>query len=300
MSTCKVAQNSPIKQSRTAADLLARFRTEAPSVQSAAPKLNTKAPLAEGDRATVRDYIEQHQPAWLLAFYDLSLETGWRTADVANLRYDSIDFDTGTVTITVAKQTKAAQARALARGLKEIREARKNAALAAGDASAFMLWSAADRDELAAAATPEELARLKGLVANAPRKVDAKRLSAGLLGRLAQMREDSAIWESEHVFSRRLTASNNSRGSDAPITRSTMWSRMKAVFAAVAEQVENAAKLSAYSLRKSFAVALYNAAGRSVAAVMRAMGHSSEAMSLRYMGMDDAADRAQAVMVGAA
>lgn len=282
----------------TAVQLLAQLRQNAAPIQATATRTNTKAPISEPDQATIRAYIEQHQPAWLLAFYNLSLETGWRTADCANLRYDAIDWDAGTVTITVAKQTKAAQARALAKGLKEIREARQAAALSAGDAVAYMQWGAATRDELAANASPSECARLATLVSTAPRKVDTKRLSADLLARLAAMK-DAAFWQDGFVFSRALTVSNRSRlESGYPITRSTMWARLRAVFDACAEQIANAAKLSAYSLRKSFAVALYNAAGRSVAAVMRAMGHSSEAMSLRYMGLDDEAARVQAAMVG--
>lgn len=281
----------------TAAALLAKLRATAAPIQSTATRTNTKAPISEPDQMTIRAHIEQHQPAWLLAFYDLSLETGWRTNDAASLRYDCIDWDAGTVTITVAKQTKAAQARALAKGLKEIRESRQSAALAAGDAVAYMQWGAATRDELAAAASPAELDRLQTLVASAPRKVDTKRLSPDLLRRLAAMK-DAAFWQDGFVFSRALTVSNRSRlESGYPITRSTMWARLRAVFDACAEQIANAAKLSAYSLRKSFAVALYNAAGRSVAAVMRAMGHSSEAMSLRYMGLDDTCAEAQAAMV---
>lgn len=282
----------------TAAQLLAQLRQNAAPILTTATRTNTKSPISEPDQKTIRAYIEQHEPAWLLAFYDVSLETGWRTNDCASLRYDAIDWDAGTVTITVAKQTKAAQARALAKGLKEIREARQAAALSAGDAVTYMQWGAAGRDELAAAASPAELDRLQTLVASAPRKVDTKRLSADLLARLAAMK-DAAFWQDGFVFSRALTVSNRSRlESGYPITRSTMWARLRAVFDACAEQIANAAKLSAYSLRKSFAVALYNAAGRSVAAVMRAMGHSSEAMSLRYMGLDDEAARVQAAMVG--
>lgn len=281
----------------TAVQLLAQLRQNAAPIQTTATRTNTKSPISEPDQATIRAHIEQNEPGWLLAFYDLSLETGWRTNDCASLRYECLDFDTSSVTIVVQKQTKAAQARALAKGLKEIRESRQSAALAAGDAAGFMRWSVATRDELAAAASPAELDRLQTLVASAPRKVDTKRLSAGLLARLADMK-DAAFWDDGFVFSRALTASNRSRmESGYAITRSTMWARLRAVFDACAEQIANAAKLSAYSLRKSFAVALYHAAGRSVAAVMKAMGHSSEAMSLRYMGLDDTCAEAQAAMV---
>lgn len=283
----------------TAAALLAQLRTAAAPVQAVQGRTNTKAPIQEADQGTIRAHIADNQPAWVLAFYDLGLETGWRTADCANLRYEAIDWAAGTVTITVAKQTKAAQARAYSKGLKEIREARQAAALGAGDAVAYMTWGAASRDELAAAASPAELNRLADLVANAPRKVDTKALSRGLLERLEAM-EKAAFWADGYVFSRALSASNSARlDSGKPISRQTVWARLRAVFDACAEVVENAAKLSAYSLRKSFAVALYHAAGRSVAAVMRAMGHSTEAMSLRYMGMDDEAARVQAAMVAA-
>lgn len=281
----------------TAAQLLAQLRQNATPIQATATRTNTKAPISEPDQGTIRAYIAANQPAWLLAFYDLGIQTGWRTADCANLRYDAIDWDAGTVTITVAKQTKAAQARALAKGLKEIRESRQSAALSAGDAVAYMTWGAATRDELAAAASPAELDRLGALVASAPRRVDTKRLSADLLRRLAAMK-DAAFWQDGFVFSRAYSASNSARlDSGKPLSRQTFWARFKSIFAAVADQVANAAKLSCYSLRKSFAVALYRAANNSVAAVMRAMGHSSEAMSLRYMGLDDTCAEAQAAMV---
>ncbi len=281
----------------TAAQLLAQLRQNAAPIQSAATRTNTKAPISEPDQATIRAYIEQHEPEWLGVFVQCSLETGGRTADIASLRYENVDFETGQLTYTVSKQTKAAQARALAKGLKEIRESRMNACLAAGDAVAYMQWGAATRDELAAAASPAELDRLQTLVASAPRKVDTKRLSPDLLRRLKVMRDQNFF--DDFIFSRALTSSNRCRmESGHHITRSTMWARMRAVFRACAEQI--AAKLSAYSaysLRKSFAVALYRAANNSVAAVMRAMGHSSEAMSLRYMGLDDTCAEAQAAMV---
>lgn len=282
----------------TAVQLLAQLRATAAPIQSAPGRSNTKSPISEPDQATIRAYIEQNEPAWLLAFYDLSLETGWRTADVANLRYDCIQWESSSATIVVAKQTKAAQARALAKGLKEIRQSRQSAALAAGDAVAYMKWGAATRDELAAAASPAELDRLQSLVSTAPRKVDTKRLSPDLLRRLKEM-EQAAFWQDGFCFSRALTSSNRCRmESGHAITRSTMWQRMRNVIQCCAELLTVASqRYSCYSLRKSFACALYNAAGRSVAAVMKAMGHSSESMSLRYMGLDDTAAEAQANMV---
>ena len=80
------------------------------------------------------------------------IEGGDDSIRYAELPDDAINWEAGTVTITVAKQTKAAQARAMAKGLKEIREARQSAALAAGDAVSYMQWGAAGRDEHAVGA----------------------------------------------------------------------------------------------------------------------------------------------------
>lgn len=283
----------------TAASLLAKLRATAAPVQSAPARSNTKAPLSEPDVATVRAYIEQHEDAWLGVFVQCSLETGGRTADIASLRYENVDFETGKLTYTVAKQTKSAQARAYARGLKEIRESRMNACLVASDAAGFMRWSVATRDELAADASPAECDRLGYLVSSAPRKIDVKELSPDLLRRLAQMKKE-AFWNDGFIFSRALTSSNRCRmESGHAITRSTMWARMKAVFAACAEQIETTVnQLSVYSLRKSHALAIYRLAGNSVAAVMASFGHSSESMSLKYLGMGTCAAKAQALLVG--
>ncbi|RDD47945.1 tyrosine-type recombinase/integrase [Aeromonas sp. ARM81] len=285
--------------SRTAASLLAQLRATAAPIESTPAKSNTKRPISEPDQATVRAYIEKTQPEWMLVFHDISLETGHRTNDCASLRYDAIDWEAGTVTITVAKQTRSAQARALSKGLAQLRTTRKQAALSQGDAVGYMRWDAAGKDELAADATPEEVEHLAHLISTAPKKIDTKRLSAGLLARLKDM-ERAAFWGDGFIFSRALTASNATRlQSGAPITRQTVWARFRAVFDALAEVVEQAAKLSAYSLRKTWARRLYEATGKSIGAVMAQFGHSSAQMSMRYLSLDDEAAEAQARMVGA-
>jgi integrase len=286
------------EQGKSAASALAaRIAERTTTMTTTAPGSNTKAPLMAADVPAVRAVLKASQPAWLLAYFDLSLETGWRTADVANLRYDAINWAEGTVTITVAKQTRAAQTRAQSKGLREVREELKAQAFAAGDFGAYMAWDRATADEVAEQVTEAQVDRIAQLVGSARQKVDTKKISPALLKRLAAMR-DAAFWADGFVFSRALTSSNSSRlQSGAAITRQTVWARLRGVFDSLAGSL--GAKLSAYSLRKAFAVALYHASGKSLAVVMKAMGHSSEAMSLRYMGMDDEAARLQALMVAA-
>lgn len=283
----------------TAAQLLAQLRANSAPIQSTAARQNVKAPIAQPDQATIRAYIEATQPAFMLAFHDIAIQTGHRTNDIAALTYSAVDWSTGTLTVTVSKQTLAAQARAYSRGLREIREARQAAALAAGDAVAYMQAGAMSRDELAAVASPAQLDRLQQLLDKAPRKVSTMPLSADLLARLKVMRDQNFM--DDYIFSRYQTSSNSTRMvSGHHITRQTFWAKFKAIFEAVASQIQNALKLSAYSLRKTFCRNLYEASGRSIAAVMKIVGHSTEAMTLKYLGCDDEAARVQAVMVGGA
>lgn len=286
---------------KTAAQLLAQFRQTAAPIESAAPRTNTKLPLQEVDQETIRRYLAEHEPEWLGVFYSLSLETGWRTNDVASMEWSAIDFDLGAAHITVQKQTKSAQARALTKGLRTLQAARQAEAMATGDGAAFMKWSTATRDELAAAATPEELEKLSQLVASAPRKTDKKLLSPALLARLAAMRK-AAFWTSDddnYIFSRALTNSNRTKlQSGHHITRSTMWSRMKSVISACAEVLQTAThRLSAYSLRKSFARNMLTKTNN-IAQVMELMGHSSIQMTQKYLGLLSEAEQAQAAYVG--
>lgn len=280
------------------AQLLAKIRaavTPAQAVKSA--KGNAKAPISEPDQATVRQYIEQNEPAWMLMWYDLSIQTGWRTADVANLTYDSISWDEGTATIVISKQSKAAQSRALSRGIREIQETHKQTALIAGNTADFMKWSTASRNELLESATPEQLNRINSLIDNAKIKTDTKPLTDDQIARLKAMRE--ANFMDNLVFSRFQTVSNRTRMvSGFAITRGTFWQRMRQVFRALADVIENAAKLAAYSTRKTFAVNVYNAGGRDIAKVMQAMNHSSPDMSMRYMGMSREVDKLLVSMAG--
>ncbi|MGL5776318.1 MAG: tyrosine-type recombinase/integrase [Aeromonas veronii] len=276
----------------TAKSLLAQFRTVAPIVQAVAAG-NTKEPIREHDQATVRDHIRRNCAPWLAVFHDLSVITGWRTADVCNLTFDCIDWQTGKVSITVAKQSKAAQARALGKYLEQVRTARKQSALATGDSVAYMQWDSATRDAVAASMTAQEQQEAAQAVAAAPRKVDTKQLPQGLIKRLAAMQERNQ-WDN-CVFSRRLTESNRCRSLDGAITRQTVWSHMKRVFAALAGTVANVAKLSAYSLRKTFAINMLARSGN-VAVVMSLFGHSSVQMTMKYLGLASEAEELQAAM----
>ncbi|MGL6177529.1 MAG: site-specific integrase [Vibrionaceae bacterium] len=277
----------------TAQQLLNKFRQQA--TQTAAAASNTKAPISQNDQAAVRKHIKANGAAWLLAFHDLSIATGWRTSDCCAIRYSDIDFKTGTASITVSKQTLQSQARAMSKALEQVRQARKQAALTVGDSTAYMTWDAATKDELASSMTASEQAAAAAAVATAKRKTDQKALPTKLLKQLEQMRAAAADKDG-FIFHSSLTASNRSSAS-GHISRVTIWAKMRDVFAAVATVLETAVeKLSAYSMRKSFAVNLLAISGR-LEIVMAAFGHSSIAVTQRYLSLNDDAAQYQARLV---
>jgi integrase len=228
-------------------------------------------------------------------FHELSLVTGWRTNDVCALTFDSIDFGTGRAEIIVQKQSKAAQSRAFSKFIETQRTARKAAAMMAGNFQEYMRLDAATRDDLAAELTQEQIEQAAAAVQAAKLKTDSKTLPDHLIAKLRNLRERNHF--DVFIFSRRLCASNRARGQEGHITRQSVWRWYSAVFEALKDTIQNASRLSSYSTRKTFACAILRAAGGDVATVMAMFGHSSIQMSLRYLGLDDAGERAHKTMV---
>lgn len=128
----------------------------------------TMTPVYEREeQRKLRERIQQTQPDWVLLWWDIATVTGWRTSDVCNFRYSCINWETGIATIIVAKQTKAAEARATRKGIEIVRQQRKDAARLAGDHIAYMQWDSVSCDQLAAGMTEEEQAIVIELVAKA-------------------------------------------------------------------------------------------------------------------------------------
>ncbi|MGL5291406.1 MAG: tyrosine-type recombinase/integrase [Vibrionaceae bacterium] len=288
---------------KTKSDLLADFRQAAasqPATKTAQDIDNTKSPLTELDQAALRAHIASSAAPWLLAFYDLSLATGWRTNDVCSMRFSDIDFKEGTAGIIVAKQTKQAQARALTKSIEAVRTAQKAAAVAAGDAVAYMLLDNATHDQIVAGMTAEQKEQAFAAVSKAKVKTDNKALPSHLLQLLAAMQQERGAQANDYIFSRALSCSRNGTDkTDGHLSRVTIYTHMKKAIAAVAEKLETAAKkLSAYSLRKSFAINLLAVAG-SIEIVMAAFGHSSTAITQRYLNLNDSVKKYQLEMINA-
>nr|DAM87665.1 MAG TPA: site specific tyrosine recombinase [Caudoviricetes sp.] len=244
--------------------------------------------------------IRQNAPEWLQLWFEISIETGGRTADIAGLRFSDLSAS-GELRYVVAKQSKAAMSRATRKGVELVREQRKAAAKSAGQWELYAQTDAATADELAETLTDAEEAMVLEQVSRAQVKIDSKQLSPGLCKRIAAYRartigadDDSAL-----MFPAAATGSNRAAGVwHKPVTRQTIWRLIKPFMLAIEKAGGGLMRLSAYSTRKIAAFRWMKAGdkqqpGSGITLVMEMLGHSSLAMSKKYLGLDKLAARLQ-------
>ena len=227
----------------------------------------TMTPVYEREeQRKLRERIQQTQPDWVLLWWDIATVTGWRTSDVCNFRYSCINWETGVATIIVAKQTKAAEARATRKGIEIV-----------GDHIAYMQWDSVSCDQLAAGMTEEEQAIVFELVAKAEVKHDTKQLPPGIIKRLRERMERNLIGD-DLVFSRSQIESNRC------VSRQTIWKKLHNVMVWFTRVVNTRLRLSAYSSRKIAAFNLMSAGGEQGLLVASEMlGHSNPAITRTYL-----------------
>lgn len=284
-------------------DLLKKFRAlRGDSSKTSTVGSKTKQPIYEAsEQRQLMAHIKRTQPEWMAIFWQISVATGWRTSDVCRMTYASIDWSEGTATIRVSKQTLSAESRAYRKGLDTVKESRKREALLNNDPGTYMRLDSAPVESFASELTEEEESMIAELVAAAPVKTDRKKLPAALLEKLQHRRQLNLV--DDFVFSRSQTESNRSRGQDGCVTRQAVWKRLTAVFAWFAKEVNARLKLSAYSARKCFAYAMYQAAEKAgqsgLMAACTALGHGSPEVTRRYLGLSSIVENLQAKMAEA-
>ncbi|MEY8773399.1 hypothetical protein AB6T85_23630 [Erwinia sp. ACCC 02193] len=271
---------------------------------------------AAADRAKVRQHIADNGPAWLLLFHDIALQTGWRTADICRLDRDAFNFTDGSVSITIAKQTKAAGTRAFMAAVRKELATMKDVALAANDLAEFVRLNKlaivapacpGEDETLGARVAREETEATIGAIIGADalaRAVDARRraMAAGrktdtkLLhpATLAQIKRMLATHTQPWLFSGRVTGSNRNKTASGHVTRQSVWralDRLRDSDKTLRSIGVNCAKFSAYSLRKSFAYSEFDraeAAGKDgLAAARDSLGHSDSRITEAYLCRDE-------------
>lgn len=258
---------------------------------------------SEAERRAVNAYLRDSATPFIRLFWQISVCTGWRTNDVAALNWESVNLDTGEITIIVAKQSKAAASRAArAVVMANIAEARELAAMA-GDISR---WQSLGKlspeqylDTLEPAAREELIQQLTAAAADAKPKIDRKTLPATLLAALREWRAGNPF---DYVFARQLMPGNRARGiregENEHASRQFFWRAMREVFTAALSMVPEIRKVvragrellvkvmrySAYSSRKTSLSLIASAAGGlDLAAAAAHVGHADTKVTERYV-----------------
>lgn len=243
-------------------------------------------PVKKAEDCATMQQIANKIGGWVALFHDISMGTGWRTGDVCALRFDDIDFDTGFVTISVAKQTKAAKTKAF---MNVVRQAIENRRALADDNAEFRRLTLIKPVDFIPELTAEELKAAEKARANAKGKESVVALRPDIVERIKALQErDSA---NQWVFAKQFTESRNSGSlADGHISRQSVWKRFRQIGAKLKEAGVKIPRFSAYSLRKAFAYAIKrvaDAAGRNgTAEACDALGHSSIAMTRKYLMLD--------------
>lgn len=268
-------------------------------------KTNTKSPIhSRIEQQAIQARIDSELGSTYSLWWRLAIATGYRTTDVCEIKFSDIDFSTGTVAITINKQTRAATARAANRVLKEWHFKLKQKAHQAGDHKLYLDIDISGYKQIEQFLTDEDMRQLEvdltEAVNNAPVKRDSKKLPKKLLDEIKK-RQEMNIWD-DYVFSRHLAGSNRARNCDGNITRQAVWKALKPIFDWFASKVNGEIKLSAYSSRKTYAINLMNQAvsmgkdGLSI--VCDSLGHSSISQTKKYLMLSSEAQKIQAQMVG--
>ncbi|WP_258132639.1 tyrosine-type recombinase/integrase [Aliivibrio sifiae] len=109
-------------------------------------------------------------------------------------------------------------------------------------------------------------------------------LSEFILITLKQRKQEYKELANDYIFNRQTLSSNRAKGGEGLLTRQACW-YVFSKLAAILKEIGVDVKVGCHTLRKSFARHLYFATGKDIGLLMTVIGHQSESMSLRYIGL---------------
>ena len=253
--------------------------------------MSTMQPIADKhDLKKAAKHIKaNYDPAYSLIWH-IGIESGLRVTDLTELEYCNIDFEAGTVTVAENKGSRANKARARLRVLEQVK---LELIGRYSDDSKRMMGIFVSKAKDIYDVIPEELkplvdARIKDAMNKAKPKMRTTRLTQATLTKIkARQKKYSAI-DDGFLFSRAtMRSSNRAKNITGVITRQScyrVFSSLTAFMATLGKKL----KIACHSLRKIFAFHLYTSSGNDIGLLMSTIGHSTAAMSLRYIGIGDA------------
>lgn len=234
---------------------------------------------------------EQHIKAnhdeayWLL--WRIGCETGFRVTDITEIRYSEINWQTGVISIAENKGTKARKARARLKVLEMVKNELIGSSVS--DPAAMMRIFITPPKDIMPLIPADMLANVEKRIAEAqaaaPEKRREAKVSKRTLEALRKRYERYGAISDDQVFARSaMRHSNRARNVDGVLSRQAVWSVLSKLTDMLGRLGESV-RVGCHSMRKTFARHLYEATGRDIALLMRTIGHSSPAMSLRYIGI---------------
>ncbi|HIO11945.1 MAG TPA: integrase [Methylococcales bacterium] len=219
--------------------------------------------------------------------WKLGTETGLRITDLCELEYSNFDYDNRTVKIAENKGTRANKARAKLKVLEQVKN--ELIALFSSDTNEMMKVFITKPKDIYSL-IPDTLkplidVRIKDAEDKAPVKYRVAKIGLPTITKIqARQRKYSKI-DNGQLFSRSTLSSNRARNIAGVISRQAcykVFSQLTEFMATLGTKV----KIACHSLRKIFARHLYVSSGNNIGLLMKVLGHSSEQMSLKYIGIN--------------
>lgn len=194
----------------------------------------------------IRERIRTTEPDYMLLWFDISIATGYRVADVCGLKFSEVNYRKGSISILQGKEFNIARTMTARRVLSEIKQEKMSAASNARDYKAYHDLSMMTCEQFAGV---EASKRIDLCLAKLVHSESERLLPLDILDRIVALRRINQ--NDDFIFSRSLLNSNRAKNKQGHITRQSIWRRMRTVSDWYAEAYDPSLKLSAISARKA-------------------------------------------------
>ena len=233
-------------------------------------------------------YLKKNHDLAFTLVWNIGIESGLRISDILKLQYRNINLSNGQCEIIESKGTLARRAKAKMRVLKKVKEELLFHYQARG-LSKKMSIIYITPPQLIVSFIPKSWEstvneRVKHAIDSASPVTRTFYLSESILITLKQRKQEYKELANDYIFNRQTLSSNRAKGREGLLTRQACWyvfSKLTAILKEIGVDV----KVGCHTLRKSFARHLYFATGKDIGLLMTVIGHQSESMSLRYIGL---------------
>ncbi|WP_023603224.1 tyrosine-type recombinase/integrase [Aliivibrio logei] len=232
------------------------------------------------------EYLKMnHDPTFTL-IWKIGLETGLRISDILSMKYSDINYSMGRCEIIESKGTLARKTKAKHKVLKKIKD------------ELFLHYQGKPKKMTALYITPYQYvnnlapltwqpmidARIKQAQDSVSPVIRRVYLSKETVTILKKRENKYQYLHCDDIFNRRTLLSNRAKNKEGRLTRQACW-HVFSKLTLVLKEIGVNVKVGCHSLRKSFARHLYFSTGKDISMLMTTIGHQSERISLKYIGL---------------